>query len=268
MTRTTTIQTKYSDEVEDAVSRFADHEDMSAARVVKWLAQFTNADLPIALRVIAEVRYLNAVNIRALTKQLFQLTCDELKERGLRKAAFVPVGDGGSGSNTVARVLRNSLSGTRHKLLSMLDIAKLKPGAYDAIVFIDDFSATGDSLEKWWENVEPTIRPINAAVLVGLLLLNHLAYDRICTFAEEVVAVTELGPEADVLSTASTTFSDAAKPRILHYCRKTGIASKYEAGYGKCGLLVAFKHGCPNNSLPILWVHNRKWKSLFHRSAI
>ena len=27
-------------------------------------------------------------------------------------------------------------------------------------------------------------------------------------------------------------------------------------GYGSCGLMISFQHGCPNNSIPILW-YNR-----------
>lgn len=267
MSRTTQIQTEYGEAIEEAVIRFGDHEDMNVSRVVRWLAQFEDADLPLAVQIIRAVHYFNGINIRTMTRQLFDITVEELKRRRLRRAAFVAVGTIGAGSGTVARVLRDAINGTRHRMLSMLDVAKLQRGAVDAIVFIDDFSGTGESLEKWWENVEPIVRPTNSEVFVGLLVLNERAYKRIRAFAQ-VLAVEELTANENMLAPESSTFSEEEKPRVFEYCQRTGCGSKYEAGWGQCGLLIAFKHGCPNNSLPVLWFHDGNWRSLFNRRAI
>ena len=267
MPRTTQIESEFAESIEHAVHRFGDHEDMTAGRVVRWLEQFDDADLPLAIQIIRAVHYFNGINIRTMTKQLFDISVDELNRRRLNRAAFVAVGSLGAGSGTVARVLRDAVRRTNHRMLSMLDVAKLQPRAVDAIIFIDDFSGTGETLEKWWETVEPIVRPTNAEVLVGLLVLNERAYERIRAFAS-VLAVEELGANANILAQASSTFSEEEKPRVLEYCKRTGCGERYEAGYGKCGLLIAFKHGCPNNSLPILWFHDRNWRSLFNRRAI
>jgi hypothetical protein len=98
-------------------------------------------------------------------------------------------------------------------------------------------------------------------------VLNERAYERIRSFAN-VLAVEELGVNANMLAPESPTFSEEEKPRLFEYCQRTGCQEKFEGGYGQCGLLVAFKHGCPNNSLPILWFHDRNWRSLFNRRAI
>lgn len=177
------------------------------------------------------------------------------------------VGSLGSGSGTVARVLRDLTRGTKHRLLSMLEVANLEPGACDAIVFFDDFSGTGETLEKWWETVEPVVRPVNASIFVALLVLNGEARNRLQAFAE-VVAVTELDSAANMFAAESDAFTPVEKPRLLEYCKRTGLGPRYEAGYGQCGLLLAFKHGCPNNSLPILWAQNNNWRPLFNRRAI
>jgi len=267
MSRATQIQTEYGDAIEEAVGRFGDHEDITAGRVTRWLAQFEDPDLPLAVQVIRAIRYFNAINIRTMTKQLLEISIDELNQRNLLRAAFVAVGSLGAGSGTVARILRDRLKSTRHRMLSMLEVASLKRGAVDAIIFIDDFSGSGQTLEKWWENVEPIVRPTNAQVFVGLLVVNERAHERIRAFAE-VFAVEELAASANVLSPENSTFTDEEKPRVFEYCQRTGCGEKYEAGWGQCGLLLAFKHGCPNNSLPILWVHEGQWRSLFNRRAI
>jgi len=267
MRRTTQIQLEHSEQIGEASERFGDHEGVNEARILRWLAQFTDDLLPLALDVLMAVRYFDSSNIRAMTRQLFQIVSDELGARDLRCAAFVAVGSPASGSATVLRVLRDALRGTQHRIMSMLDVAQIEPGAIDAIVFLDDFSGTGDTLVSWWETVEPIVRPSNAAIFVGLLLLNEQARVRIEQFAE-VLPVTELDVTANVLSMESTQFTPEQKQQLAECCRSTGCGPKYERGYGDCGLLVVLKHGCPNNSLPILWYEGDAWRPLFRRRAI
>jgi len=267
MRRTTRIHLEYSDEVAQAVDEFGDHEGIREARVLRWLEQFADDDLPLAIDLIRSVKYFGAANIRSMTKQLFRMTTDELVERGYRSAVFVAAGRSGSGAAPVVRVLRELVRHTPHRVVDMLHVAKIAPGEVDAIVFLEDFSGTGDTLVDWWANVESIVRPSNAAIFVGLLILNERARHRIEEFAD-VLCVTELGPEANVLAGESTTFSEAQKRQLLEYCRGTNCGPRFEQGYGACGLVVALKHGCPNNSLPILWYESGAWHALFTRRAI
>jgi hypothetical protein len=149
----------------------------------------------------------------------------------------------------------------------MLEVARLQ-GHCDALVFIDDFSGTGLTLEKWWENIEPSVRPANAEIFVGVLVLNERARSRIEDFAEAVLAVEELDESHNVFASANKDFSQIDKDRLLAQCKRTGCGTKYERGFEGCGLLLAFKHGCPNNSLPILWYESDSWRALFKRRAI
>lgn len=267
MRRTTQIRLEFSDAIDRAVDDFGDHEGMTEARLLRWLDQFADDDLQLAVDVIKAVRYFDTANIRAMTKQLYRMIVAELADRGFNSAVFVAVGGSGSGSATVVRALRELVRRTPHRVVTMLDVADFGPGDVDAIVFLDDFSGTGDTLVQWWETVEPIVRPNNAAVFVGLLVLNEPARARIEEFAD-VVSVTELGPEANVLAEESNTFSEQQKQQLLKYCHDTGCSPRFERGYGACGLLVAFKHGCPNNSLPLLWHDDGSWRALFNRRAI
>jgi hypothetical protein len=267
MKRTTRILSDHQNDVENAVDRFGDHEGMSEVRVLRWLEQFPDEDLPLAVQVIRSVKYYNTVNLRLMTRQLFQIAVNELREQGYRHLVFVPVGDPGSGSSIVARVLRDLVRGTRHRMLSMVDLSKVERGAIDAIIFLDDFSGTGMKLEKWWETVEPMIRPIDRAVFVGLLVLNDQARQRIEQFAR-VLAVEELDNAQNIFTNDNHAFSHRQKARLLGHCQRTGCGVEFERGFGRCGLLLAFKHGCPNNSLPVLWYSTGRWRALFKRSAI
>lgn len=270
MKRTTQIQTDYKDDVDLALERFGDHEDMSEARVLRWLAQFPDEDLTLAVHVIRSVRYFNGLNVRSMTRDLFQIAADELRKRGHRRLGFIAVGSPGSGSSIVARVLRDLVRGSQYRMLSMVDLISLEPGEIEAIVFVDDFSGTGSTLEKWWQNVESLIRPTGATVFVGLLVLNERARQLIEQFAH-VLAVEELGDSDDVFANENEKFSDSERATLLEHCRQTGCGPKYERGFGQCGLLLSFKHGCPNNSLPVLWFSGesaKKWRPLFNRRAI
>jgi hypothetical protein len=266
MTNPATIQANHADEIDEARDRFGDHEDMSTGRVLGWLAQFNEDDVPLGIDIIKAIRYVNGVNIRTMTGQLFDIAAAELQQRDLHHAAFIAVGGAGSGSGIVARALRDRIRGSSHRLITMLEFAKASPGDFDAVVFVDDFSGTGDTLARWWDNVESLVRPTNAQVFVGLLVLNAVARPRIEEFGE-LLAVEELDPTDNTLSDANETFTDAQKQRIRHYCQQTGVSAQYEAGRGGCALLLAFKHGCPNNSLPILW-SKKNWRPLFNRRAI
>lgn len=267
MRRTTRIQLEFSDAIERAVDDFGDHEGMTEARLLRWLDQFADEDLGLAIEVVKAVRYFDTANIRSMTKKLYRMITAELADRGFTSAVFVAAGGSGSGSATVVRALRELVRGTPYRIATMLEVASIVPGGVDAIVFVDDFSGTGDTLVEWWANVEPIVRPNNAAVFVGLLVLNERARPRLEEFAD-VLSVTELGPEANVLGNDSNVFSKEQQERLLKYCRSTGCSRRYERGYGACGLLVALKHGCPNDSLPILWHDGDVWRPLFNRRAI
>jgi hypothetical protein len=148
----------------------------------------------------------------------------------------------------------------------MVDLAEGRDDV-DVLVVVDDFSGTGDSLIEWWQNVETLVRPLAATVVFASLLMTTEAVSR----ADELgiaFPVVELGPEDNILLDSNDTFNSEEKKKILAYCRETGCSAPYIRGYGECALLLAFRHGCPNNSLPILWYGDKEWNELFLRRAI
>lgn len=266
--RRTRIQIEHDEAINEFVRQWADHENMNEPRVVRWLEQFSDAQLPLALQLMRHVHYYGAANIRAMTRELFRIAVDDLTARGLTRIAFIPVGGAGSGSATVARALRDLVKRTPHRVLSMFDLTTAPRNPIEALVFVDDFSGTGKTLTDWWVTVEPVVRPMGASIFVGVLVLNGRARPSIESFAEGVFYVSELDEDRNIFSTANRQFSRREKRQIQELCRSTGCKSEYEMGYGQCGLTVAFRHGCPNNSIPILWYDGPRWRSLFNRRSI
>src|ERR1041385_3247873 len=106
MKRLTQIHLEHNDDIDNAVERFGDHEGMSHAKVLRWLEQFPDEELALAIEVVRSIRYYGSANVRAMTKQLFQIVTAELQDRELARAVFVAVGRTGAGSGVVVRVLR------------------------------------------------------------------------------------------------------------------------------------------------------------------
>lgn len=174
----------------------------------------------------------------------------------------------GGGSATIARVVHNLPAACGSRIVKMSDLEGMDKGDAAVVAFIDDFSGTGDQFEDWWFSVEPLIRPRGIPVVIGLLVVTTQARERIQGFVEHVVSVKELEGRFNVLSTECTDFDQAEKETMIQYCGQTGCDLMYVMGYGASGLLLAFTHGCPDNSLPILWHGFGNWRSLFIRYAI
>lgn len=269
MTRARVIEAKYRAEIQAAARAFGDHEEMSAERVLKWMIQFNDVDLNLAAKVLGEINYFDAKKIRRLTGRLLDSILTHFHGVPGREIAFVPVGGPGSGSTTIARALGETARarlGERPRLISMAEMEGAR--GLSAIALFDDFAGSGATLRDWWLTVEPLVLPKRARWLIGLLVLNGRARAVIEEVAGGVVAAEELGAEANVLGVANVMFEQAEKARLRHYCKRTRCGAKFQHGFNGCGLLVAFRHSCPNNSLPILWFESRSWSRLFRRRAI
>lgn len=268
--RLTVLSAKYSTEIIAASERFGDHEGVNQGRILKWISQFTNRDLPLAITVLEKINYYDAAAIRAKTKQLVKMAIAEFKDIPLNKLFFVPVeanGPGG-GAGQIARVLKSIQEVRPSQVKTMLDFATMNTPS-KAVVFFDDFSGTGKSLAEWWPVVEPIVRPKDVAVAFGLITITTKARSRLQELVAQILAVDDLTEQHNVLSEANTDFATAQKKRLLDYCRKTRCHQDFRMGFNDSGLLLAFKHGCPNNSLPILWWQNgNHWTPLFQRRSL
>jgi hypothetical protein len=266
MSRLNRINTQYAAVLAAASHRFAGHEDMSRNRILQWLGQFADHHLQLGARVLQWITYYDAQEIRSLARQLLTAAWNAFPGVTHNRIVFVPVGEPGSGSAIIARAMRDVRP--RPNLLSMADLEKLDPADVSVIVFVDDFSGTGTQLFEWWQNVESLVRPKNAEIAIGLLVLNGRAKPRLAKFAAHTLRAVELNDSSDVFHAANQNSSASDKTALLYYCRRTRCHPQFHRGYGNCGLLIAFRHGCPNNSLPILWYRGPGWRPLFRRSAI
>jgi len=260
------IQTIYFRQISRAAQDFGDHEGVGTPRITRWILQFEDSDTPLAVKILGEITYYSSENIRSMVSQLVRLTYGRFHPISRNRILFIPIGRPYEGSSVVARVLRDEIRNER-QIKHMSDLERLRPGTFDALVFLDDFSGTGSTLRTWWDMVEPIVLPRRVPFAIALLVLNCRARQVVEEFAN-ILCVTELDETYNVVSARSGRFTAAEKEKIIHYCRMTGCSDEYQLGFGDCGLLVAFKHLCPNNSLPILWHTCERWEGLFKRSGL
>lgn len=262
---------EYLEIIEHAAEDFADHEKMTLPRVIRWFDQFSTEHQYLAASVLNAIDYYSTSRIRGMTRDLVHLVMQRFEDVNEENIYFVPVGGVYESSHIIARALRDEKreQGSRWSVCSLSEVESLKPDDVDVILVVDDFSGTANSLEGWWEEIEPLILPKQSVFGICLLVVNYLAIPVIQRFADVLIFVNELDNSYNSFSETSRYFTSVEDRNLLHYyCEKTGASSSYVRGYGDCGLLIAFKHGCPNNSLPILWWNSDKWHPLFQRYGL
>jgi hypothetical protein len=258
------IELKFDDVISIAETSYGDHEGVRRPNIIRWIAQFPRKSQNVAAKVLGGLTYYSASNIHALTRELVAIVYENFKI-AKNKIFFIPIGGAGSGSQIIARHLKSIGTVPKSCVLNLIDVGRIKPSENQVIVLIDDFSGTGQTIKDWWKNVSTLLLPTKAKIILGILVLNSSARNNI----EEVGPIfctTELNETHNVFHINSRKFDDKEKKQLLHACQKTGCHERFLRGNGENGLLVVFKHGCPNNSLPILW-HEKVgyWEKLFNR---
>ncbi|MCK4731580.1 MAG: hypothetical protein KAT65_03895 [Methanophagales archaeon] len=250
----------------EAANRFHDHERMSVNRVKKWAAQFEN-EQNLAKKILINIKYYSGAIIKEAVEGLIDLACQHF-EAERNELLYVPIGSPVEGSYVVARAIRGIEGIEESNFRFMSDLAKpTRTSRFKGMVLIDDFSGTGDSFSSWWEINETLIRPWRLPLIIGLLVLNYKANAALEKIPAELIYIDYLDLNDNVLLNDSNIFTQGEKQLLEHFCRKTRCRQMLLKGWSECGLLLAFRHGCPNNSLPILWYNKRRWQKLFNRRA-
>ena len=243
-------------------------------RIDRWLCQFDSKDKDIAARVLDCVEFISHEQMtqafRSILNSLNGWHKDSNKRRG--KWRFVPFsGSAGESGDSMSHKFRlaNELSGRRFNDLFIYrsDLLRENLTEEDTVVFIDDFSGTGQQACLAWENSFSELLPEGPTAYLVLIAANIAARNRIQEETELlVVPHIELTDSDNIFSPSCRHFNSQEKQIILSYCQK--IHPNLPKGHGDCGMVVVLAHNCPNNSIPILHGVNRRkrWEGLFRRN--
>jgi hypothetical protein len=241
---------------------------ISSREIENWLGQFDRADVDLAARLLDCVEFVSHDQIITAYKSILtSLTgwhANVKKRQG--KWRFVAFsGSAGESGDSMLHLFRraNNLSHRKYSELFIYrsDLLSAHLKAEDKVVFVDDFSGTGDQVcEAWGETLE--LLPGNPTVILSLVRVRNRARKRIQLETDiSVHPYLELQDRDNIFSQKCKYFSETEKNAIHKYCLRAD--KKNPKGYSDCGLVLVFAHKCPNNSIPILHSNSRKWRGLF-----
>jgi hypothetical protein len=241
----------------------------SVAQIGEWLLRFAEADRGVAAKVLDNVVIISEPDIHEGYRRSLALVPGWRRRSRDRQGRwfFVGFGTAGESGNAMVRPFReaNGMASSNYDgmFVTLAELVGLRLTAFDTVVFIDDFSGTGQQAVRRW----PTYQELVASEASCYLILSAVteeAKERINALDQlSVIADRVLGADCDVMTAGNPTLTEGEQVRLLPYCIRADRQNP--RGYGNCGLLLVLSHRTPNNSLPILHANHPRWQGLFPR---
>lgn len=263
-----------NDRIETVVNTFRSYQPRPVDRdgLRLWLRQVDADDYDLTLRVLENTQFYGVQRIQGLMADLHQQVRVQLANDGIRRSenlAFLALGRVGESGHEIYTRYRNinRLSNGPYMLPQLLELGDLLYAAETesreiALVFLDDFVGTGKQVSDYWRDVlsqiiEPTI-PVYLATIAAC----DIGIERIVKETPFQVITSHLIQNRHLFP-LSDRFTDQEKARILLY----NDIGNPPLGIGGLGVMLAFAHGCPNNSLAILRgsKSQRHWRGILPR---
>jgi hypothetical protein len=236
-----------------------------------WIEQFADNHRDVSARLLDVVDFYSIDRIsgafRTALNALPDWHRDQRRRNGKWRFAGLSHSAGESADAMMHRFrIANGLDGKPHNELFIhpSQILTEKLGADDILVLIDDFVGSGDSVcSAWDKSFAEMVFDIGKVYLVVVAAI-HAGRVRVENETSMTcVSGQELTDEDNFFAAQCGVFSNKEKAVVLSYCQR---ASKKEPkGYKDCGLVLAFQHRCPNNTLPIFHIDTNRWTGLFPR---
>jgi hypothetical protein len=244
---------------------------ISRPRIQHWLNQFTALDNDLAARLLDAVEFYRHDMLETAYSTVLRKLPGWSKNARQRSGRwrFVPFtihpGESGDRMLSVFRTATGLNTGRYDDLfVYKADLFKQNLGPKDTVVFVDDFTGTGQQAITAWKTSLAELLPGGPRTYLLLVAAVQEAMTKISTDTPlQVRASRHLGDADDLFSNGCAHFSTVEKDRVLHYCQQAN--PNQPKGFGDCGVLIVMAHRCPNDSLPILHSTKGAFKGLFPR---
>ncbi len=259
---------------------------VGAEQVRAWLEQFGgSADQRLMFKILQNVKIYSEDELRAKMKDVHGIVSRGLIERkAIRQIKRSDIlvsyldGPGKSGAH-IARLYCDENNIYKDNLVEPDHLPQaLDREGIQALVFVDDFVGTGDSVSGYISSFATTIGEklsslnlrtffVAVAGFAAAIQKVHLVVNQY-GLPIKIHVCDSLEDRHHCFSDRSIVFASEAE-RItamdLAYRKGAMLCKQAPLGYGGCQAMVVFSHNCPNNTLPILWDHTGHWNPLFRR---
>lgn len=177
----------------------------------------------------------------------------------------------GKSGEVIIRLLKNKLK-IPSQLICYPEVSQLSPN--ERFILVDDGTFTGEQLSNYIDAFSSWFHtPGQTGIVVSIAhqtALDNLSkqYPNIPVFYGEKIT------KQDGLEALSQTWIDSGRWKYEHVTpievyehvaqAKAGFAAA-PLGFGSLGLMVAYEHGVPDDSLQLLWNESATWMPLFDR---
>lgn len=262
--------------IESVVSTWPGDLGVTVEDVLKWVLQFDDADISLAMRVI---RNLNVVGQRDIDRGL-QIAFSKLVRKAVEKGSritgvntlYAAMGDVGKSGAMIGYHLRRNTSISEENFLNEDTFAHVTEGRVENIVLLDDVIGTGNQATEAIEELTEVVLPLGVKNIFVLSVCGMRG--AIEEIEEKTKAYTFSAFEYDGIDTAASLDSsfydgvaheerDRLRQRLTAYGRIS--YARNPLGFGGLGGLLVLPYNTPNFTLPIIWSDANQWIPLFRR---
>jgi hypothetical protein len=266
---------RYIEELEAVVASWP--VDKSFDDVLKWLMQFDNEDIDLAVRI---VKSLNVIGFDDLNtslsiaySKLERAAIDRKSPISRKNTLFAGIGESGKSGAMMGYNFRVINDIPEENFLTDESLKYLEQGCIDNIVLIDDVIGTGDQATEEIKKLTEKITPFGVknifmltAVGMGIGIKKILKDTKAHVFSAFEYSDLDTAKNLDSLFYEGVSHESRIKMQArLEYYGK--VASEWPLGYGGIGAFISFYYNTPNISLPLIWSSRNSWIPLFKRAV-
>jgi len=281
-----------SEEISKVVQKWGHFKGQKKSEdsVRMWLNQFgNNVNQRLMFKILSNIHFYSASRIRAKLMEGHGIISRGLTQKiGLKKRKRNDIlvsyldSPGKSGGGIYAKLYADENNIYVKNVIEKNRIEDFihKHEGLKALVFIDDFIGTGESIMAGFSELNELCGNILKEINLKIYFI------AICGFQEKKIKIEKLLDEigllanlhiCDPLDEGDKCFSESSRyfenldekkqAEQLAYEYGAKLVRKNYLGYGDCQTAVIFEYNCPNNNLPILWAEseNPQWTPLFKR---
>lgn len=270
---------KYSEEniklLETVIGRLK--YSVSPSILIKWLENFNENEIPIALNVL---RYFEYIDSNELLLRLDYLLKELISNIGNsdEKVLFFPFAKYGKSSTLITYPLTHldRFKKNEKRFVISNDLLKTcREHTIKHIVFIDDFVGSGGTFIKEFRNVRLFLESLSLNNSMYLLcpVIMEKAKEKI---TKEITYIKILSEErfkfleSDFSAINLSTTKEEIKNLIVSYGNQIPVNPPPDfyspKGYRESESLISFFYRTPNNTFPVIW-GDKNWSPLYPRTS-